>query len=349
MKNAEIVPQGDWKLAQQERGIRQLEAMSIEELVGQVALIQNAMKAVMKEGTHYGRIPGVDKPSLFKPGAEVLSMLFRLDVQFETFEAWDGRHLTVKSRCTIYHSPTGRRLGSGEGSCSTKESRYAYRQAQRKCPACGVEAIIKGKEEYGGGWICFKKKNGCGAKYREGDQRIESQSAGRVDNEDIADQYNTVLKMANKRSHAAAVLVVTAASDIFTQDVEDLPQFEREPEPKADHVKRYTPEELEAAKTKPEPPRREEKPTTPPEEGFGDPASEADQRYGAPLNQQQLTALHAKIGEKAKRLGVEPDAIKAKILREYRVESSKDLGQDVWSSVLTMILKLKTADLGGAQ
>ena len=35
------------------------------------------------------------------------------------------------------------------------------------------------------------------------------------------DQYNTVLKMAKKRSHVDAILTATAASDIFTQDIED--------------------------------------------------------------------------------------------------------------------------------
>lgn len=34
------------------------------------------------------------------------------------------------------------------------------------CPHCGaVGAIIQGKPEYGGGWLCYKKKGGCGAKY----------------------------------------------------------------------------------------------------------------------------------------------------------------------------------------
>lgn len=36
------------------------------------------------------------------------------------------------------------------------------------CPVCGVAAIIKGREEYGGGWLCFKKKGGCGAKWPDG-------------------------------------------------------------------------------------------------------------------------------------------------------------------------------------
>lgn len=34
------------------------------------------------------------------------------------------------------------------------------------CPACGVVgAIIVGKPEYGGGWLCFRRKGGCGAKF----------------------------------------------------------------------------------------------------------------------------------------------------------------------------------------
>ena len=33
------------------------------------------------------------------------------------------------------------------------------------CPNCGKDAIIKGKEEYGGGWLCYKQKGGCGAKF----------------------------------------------------------------------------------------------------------------------------------------------------------------------------------------
>lgn len=36
----------------------------------------------------------------------------------------------------------------------------------RSCPECGKTAsVIKGKEEYGGGWVCYKKKAGCGAKF----------------------------------------------------------------------------------------------------------------------------------------------------------------------------------------
>jgi len=36
------------------------------------------------------------------------------------------------------------------------------------CPECGQAAIIKGKAEYGGGYLCWKKKGGCGAKFPDG-------------------------------------------------------------------------------------------------------------------------------------------------------------------------------------
>jgi hypothetical protein len=45
---------------------------------------------------------------------------------------------------------------------------------------------------------------------------------GRSENPDIADLYNTVLKMAKKRAFVDATITATAASDFFTQDVEDF-------------------------------------------------------------------------------------------------------------------------------
>ena len=202
--------------------IDQVQPLSVAQIKQQVQTIQQVMEGVMKDGTHYGKIPGCgDKPVLLKSGAEKLCMTFRLDPEYDITSERDGDHLTITSKCTLHYIPNGARMGSGMGSCSSRETKYAYRSAVRKCPACGAEAIIKGKTEYGGGWLCFGRKGGCGAKFSDGDAAIEGQKMGRVPNEDVADQYNTVLKMANKRSLVAAVLNVTAASDIFDQDLDD--------------------------------------------------------------------------------------------------------------------------------
>jgi hypothetical protein len=39
--------------------------------------------------------------------------------------------------------------------------------ANNVCPACGAAAIIASKPEYGGGYVCWEKKGGCGAKFAE--------------------------------------------------------------------------------------------------------------------------------------------------------------------------------------
>jgi len=204
--------------------------MTIEELVARTRKVQEAMAAVMKDGEHYGVIPGTgSKPVLLKPGAEKLLNLFMLDPEYSVVrDGEDGAHLTIMSTCTLYHIGTGARLGSGMGSCSTRESKYAYRNAKRVCPKCGADAINKskfpprGKRDEAPGWYCYAKVGGCGVEFSAEDPSIVGQVLGRVDNPDKADQYNTVLKMANKRSLIAAVLNVTAASDIFTQDLEDM-------------------------------------------------------------------------------------------------------------------------------
>lgn len=198
--------------------------LSVGDLVAQVSKIQQVMEAVMKENLHYGKIPGCgDKPTLLKPGAEKLALLFRLCPSFDvTLTELPGGHREYRVLCTLTHIPTSAMIAQGVGSGSTMEAKYRYRGGERKCPECGKPAIIKGKQEYGGGWLCFAKKGGCGHKWPDGAKEIEGQSVGRVENPDIADTYNTVLKMAKKRAQVDATLSATGASDIFAQDLEDL-------------------------------------------------------------------------------------------------------------------------------
>ncbi len=209
-----------------------------ERLKQQVTAIMDAMKGVMVEKLHYGVIPGTgDKPTLLKPGAEVICMMFRLIPTFEeTRVELPNGHVEYRIKCVLL-TPSGLVAGQGSGSCSTLESKYRYRNEARKCPSCGKEAIIKGKEEYGGGWLCFKKKDGCGAKFAQDDKAITDQVAGKIENPDIADVYNTVLKMAQKRAQIDATLRATAASGIFTQDVEDLPDYMRQTTPAPEPAK----------------------------------------------------------------------------------------------------------------
>jgi hypothetical protein len=190
----------------------------------QVDMVQELYETVMKKDKHYGIIPGCgDKPTLLKPGAEMLVLMFQLSPEIKELEKTDlpGGHREYEMTIALKHKHTGEFWGDGTGMCTTMESKYRYRKGNRKCPKCGSETIIKGKAEYGGGWLCWKKKGGCGEKFEANNTSITSQIEGKIENEDLADTYNTVKKMCKKRTLVDAVLSVTAVSNIFTQDIED--------------------------------------------------------------------------------------------------------------------------------
>ncbi len=191
------------------------------ELVERLNVIKQAQERAMVSDVDYGVIPGTKKPTLLKPGAEKLSVLFQLDVQIVNEKRWESdNHLTVTSRATAYHAPTGARLGYGEGICTTREKKYAKRIAARACPTCKAETIFRSKKD-GEGWYCWKKKGGCGAQFAADAPEIVGQDAGEKDNPDLPDTWNTVVKMAEKRARVDVVLAVTGASALFTQDIED--------------------------------------------------------------------------------------------------------------------------------
>lgn len=201
--------------------------LRVDTLKNQVTAIQDAMRAVMKPGTHYGVIPGTEKLCLLKPGSDKLGLMFRLIPTYE-IERTDlpGGHREYFVQCRLECG--GVLAGNGIGCCSTMEKKYRFRKGERTCPSCGKsKTVIKGKAQYGGGWLCWNQKGGCGAKFADGDPDIEGQNVGQVENDCIADTYNTALKMAKKRAHADAILTATAASDIF--DPADI-----EPEDDAD-------------------------------------------------------------------------------------------------------------------
>jgi hypothetical protein len=199
--------------------------LSVQQAAARFNTVVEFVRTVMREGIDYGKIPGTDKATLLKPGAEKLCTLFGLTCRFDLVRAtedWAGSQNDGEPffyylyRCQLWRGESI--LSEGDGSCNSFEQKYRYREAQRRCPSCGLAAIIKGKEEYGGGWLCFKKKGGCGMKFADQDQAIISQPVGRVANENIADQVNTIQKMAQKRALIAATLLAVNGSEFFTQD-----------------------------------------------------------------------------------------------------------------------------------
>jgi hypothetical protein len=225
-----------------------------QRVLDHATLIQEVAQSVMKEGEHYGAIPGCGpKPTLLKAGAEKLLATFQLVPLVEVIQT-DMPNGHREYRITVsVQTREGSLVGQGVGTCSTLEAKYRWRGGKRLCPDCGADAIIKGKKEYGGGWICFQKKGGCGNKWNDGAAAIEGQAVERVENPDIADTYNTVLKMGKKRALVDAAITATAASDFFTQDLDELQEAQ------GDHPRQEAaaPAPVQAATTQPSKPATE--------------------------------------------------------------------------------------------
>ena len=200
-------------------------ALTVQQVLGQVALIQQIMVAAMKDGEHYGKIPGCgSKPTLLKPGAEKLCLTFRLAPTYVVEERLLERgHREYRVQCTLSSIITKAFIGQGVGVCSTMEAKYRYRQNTAEPTDKPVpraywdvrgEDPAKAQELIGGRGFSVKKVDGKGWMIARGGEKVE--------HDNPADHYNTVLKMAKKRALVDAVLTATAASDIFTQDLEDI-------------------------------------------------------------------------------------------------------------------------------
>lgn len=189
---------------------------SAKEIKAHVQLIQQVMKAVMKQGTHFGTIPGTPKPSLWKPGAEVLCTTFRIAPSFRIDDLSDHDSVRYRVTCVGTHQVTGVVLGEGMGEASSNEEKYKWRNA-----VCAEEFEEMAEDRRRAKW------------QRSKDDGPYQRKQIRTEPADIA---NTVLKMACKRAQVAMAINVTAASDIFTQDLEDMPEELRPGSDEADEA-----------------------------------------------------------------------------------------------------------------
>lgn len=203
-------------------------------------LVQEYVNESMTEGIDYGVIPGtgrddekenkdpkklkMPRKTLLKPGAEKIVAIFHCTPAFKVVHREErfgvDPFFNYMFRVQLL-SPEGKIVAEGFGSANSHESKYRYRNARMKCPFCHKETVIKGKAEYGGGWLCWQSKGGCGQKWPDGAKEIEGQELGKLPNEDVATLANTILKMAKKRALVDGALALGRCSDMFTQDEED--------------------------------------------------------------------------------------------------------------------------------
>lgn len=182
--------------------------LTAAQVKGRVQLVQQVMQAVMKEGVHYGTIPGTDKPSLLKPGAEVLMTTFLIAVKPIVEDLSSADEIRYRINCVGTHQTSDTVMGTGIGECSSNEEKYKWKRANKR----EFEATVEDRRriKYG---------------YDKRDRKEYEIQQVRTEPADVA---NTILKMAKKRALVDFTLTALAASDCFNQDLEDMDEGLRE-------------------------------------------------------------------------------------------------------------------------
>ncbi|WP_367766886.1 hypothetical protein [Lacticaseibacillus paracasei] len=149
---------------------------------------QGLINSQLKKDQDYGVIPGTQKPTLLKPGAEKILMLLGLKSEYQVVdkvEDFDRGFFAYTVQASLYHGSD--LITQGLGAANTKETRYRKNNFNKQT---------------------HKKDPWDGVSYQ-----------------DPYTLQNTVLKMAKKRAQVDATLTVGSLSNVFTQDVEDMKDF----------------------------------------------------------------------------------------------------------------------------
>jgi hypothetical protein len=171
--------------------------LNLEAKIAEAIQMRDALNKLFKNllelGKDFAQIPGTDKPTLLKPGAEMLCKVFKLAPgKCEVLDKdvdWEKNIFSYTIGMPLIHIDSGLMVAYGTGAANSREVKYRYRT------------------EKGEDGRPIKDSNGNNVK---------------IENSEPADLMNTLVKMASKRAFVDATLKATAASRMFTQDMEDF-------------------------------------------------------------------------------------------------------------------------------
>ena len=199
--------------------INEKRVLMVAEARMRVGLVSELMtRNLLQEGTHYSRkglFGGNSKPSLLLPGAEVIANAL-------------GVNVSVDEQRIINNGPFP------DGAPTTPFIMFSYEYvAQLQATGVSVTGVgscnsWEDKYLYRNEWVNGKKR------------RVEVGYG-------IYSAMNTLQKMASKRAYIDAVKKAASCSDIFTQDLEDLPPetVQQAPKPQPRKTQRPAPNKVD--------------------------------------------------------------------------------------------------------
>ena len=114
---------------------RNMEAQ-INEAVQMRDALTSLFENLLQLGIDFDRIPGTDKPTLLKPGAELLCKVFKLaqgkaDV-LDKSEDWDKGIFSYTIGMPLIHIESGHQIAYGIGAANSHEKKHRYRNVDGK-------------------------------------------------------------------------------------------------------------------------------------------------------------------------------------------------------------------------
>ena len=97
----------------------------VQATMQKITQFQKVVQSTLHQNHDYGIVPGTDKPTLLKPGAEKILMMMGLRSEFEIVDStrdFEKGFFQYQVRCKLYRGDM--LITEGLGSCNTKERKY---------------------------------------------------------------------------------------------------------------------------------------------------------------------------------------------------------------------------------
>jgi uncharacterized protein (DUF3820 family) len=105
--------------------IESVDIGAVQSTLAKINQFQVVVQNTLKANHDYGVIPGTQKPTLLKPGAEKIQMLLGVTSEYEVIERvqdYEKGFFAFTVRCIVYKN--GMKITEGVGHCNTKEKKY---------------------------------------------------------------------------------------------------------------------------------------------------------------------------------------------------------------------------------
>lgn len=102
-----------------------VEVAQVEATMKKISQFQKVVQSTLHQNHDYGIVPGTDKPTLLKPGAEKILMMLGLQSEFEIVDStrdFEKGFFQYQVRCKLFKGDM--LITEGLGSCNTRERKY---------------------------------------------------------------------------------------------------------------------------------------------------------------------------------------------------------------------------------